>query len=232
MRVIDKNIVEQTIPLLEIRVLVYDLLRRTFLTEPSIDYIKLINSQDVIGSFPFADENVSIREGVDQVLGYLAKNDVQKAEVQDRLRWDYTRMFVGPYNLDAPPWESAYVSKERLIFQEETLRVRKKYLKYNLLPSNYGHEADDHLGLELDFMYRLSNLALERVMESDMDGNSYYEILSDQKIFLEEHLLRWVPDFAQDMADSAETEFYMGMAKVLRGFLEIDLKALIELLDT
>lgn len=230
MRVIERRSVEQSIPLLEIRIFAYDLLRRTFLIEPSTNYLETIHS--VIENFPFANENSSIRAGVDQVLVYLAKNNVLESKVQDRLHCDFTRMFIGPHSLDAPPWESAYLSKERLLFQEETLQARRKYLKYGFVPSNYGHEADDHLGLELDFMYQLSNRTLERVKEADTESSSYPDILIDQKVFLEEHLLRWVPDFAEDMAKSAQTEFYVGMAKILQGFLEIDIKALAELLDT
>ncbi|WP_051015687.1 molecular chaperone TorD family protein [Desulfitobacterium dichloroeliminans] len=39
------------------------------------------------------------------------------------------------------------------------MNVRRAYLKYKFLPSNYPHEADDHIGLKLDFMAHLSQLA-------------------------------------------------------------------------
>lgn len=62
-------------------------------------------------------------------------------------------MFIGPRELPAPPWESSYLNEDKLLFQEETLQVRMSYLKYNFIPKNYPHEADDHIALELDFMY-------------------------------------------------------------------------------
>ena len=220
------------IHLLEIRVYVYDLLRRTFLSEPSMDFLKAVGNPEVIDSFPFVEESSVMREGVEQVSDFFKAHDVSDEKVFDSLNWDYTRMFIGPYNLPAPPWESAYVSKERLLFQEETLRVRRRYLKYGFLPSNHGHEADDHLSLELDFMYRLSELTLQRVKGLDQEDKGFKEVLYDQKKFLEEHLLKWVPDLTRDIVKSAKTDFYVGMAKVLKGFLEIDLKALNELLDT
>ncbi|MCB8816455.1 molecular chaperone TorD family protein [Desulfosporosinus shakirovi] len=74
---------------------------------------------------------------------------------------EYTRLFIGPTKLPVPPWESVYVSKERLLFQESSLKVRQRqcYLNYNFLPAKYRSEADDHIALELDFMYNLSSLA-------------------------------------------------------------------------
>lgn len=41
--------------------------------------------------------------------------------------------YVEPGSLPAPPWESAYLSEDRLLFQESTLEVRKAYLKYNYM---------------------------------------------------------------------------------------------------
>jgi TorA maturation chaperone TorD len=67
-----------------------------------------------------------------------------------RLKSEYTALMIGPAKLPAPPWESAYLTRERIIFQESTLKVRRAYQKYQFLPANYPYEADDHLALELD----------------------------------------------------------------------------------
>jgi TorA maturation chaperone TorD len=48
------------------------------------------------------------------------------------------------------------------------------------------------------------------------------EILKDQKAFLDEHLLKWVPDWTRDVMNSAETDFYKGMALLLDAFLNLD----------
>ena len=54
------------------------------------------------------------------------------------------------------------------------------------------------------------------------------EILEDQKTFLEDHLLKWVPAWSRDVVKSAETDFYKGAAQLLNAYLRIDSKLLEE----
>lgn len=219
---------KQIAPLLQLRFFYYDFLRRSFWKEPTKNFLVFV--KDVINwsDFPLAKESQLIQEGVQQIRNYLLNHDVQEDKVYNDLHWDYTRLFIGPYELPAPPWESAYLNQERLLFQKETLAVRHAYLKYSFLPVEFGHEADDHIGLELDFMFRLSELCLE---DSDKGQFSLEQLFLDQTSFLQEHLLLWIPKFSQDLIKHAETDFYRGMGKLLQGFLTLDLKALHELLE-
>lgn len=215
--------------LLEARAFVYSVLKQAFYVEPSKAFLRALVKDEIIESLPFIQDSDLIREGAGEVKSYLAGRDVFKEEEFQHLHWDYTRMFIGPNTLSAPPWESSYLNQERLLFQKETLEVRRKYLKYNFIPKNYPHEADDHIGLELDFMGRLCELANKRL--KNMDTQGAIESLEDQRLFLKEHMLKWVPNFTQDINNSAETDFYKGMAKILKGYMEIDIKANEELLQ-
>lgn len=214
-------------PLLEARIDAYELLRRTFIEEPSSLFIKLLTEHEIITSFPFSKENNLIQEGVLQVQKYLESEYMSDEESHENLHWDFTSLFIGPHKLPAPPWESAYLNRDRLLFQEETLKVRRVYLKHLFLPKYYGLEADDHIGLELDFMYQLSELALKNYSNKDMGG--FGEVLDDQISFLQDHLIKWISAFCKDIYENASTNFYRGMSKILRGFLELDLVALKEL---
>lgn len=216
-------------PLIDARGFVYDFLRRTFWIEPSRDYLKVLTQEGFIEMFPFQGEEENIAKGIQILKDYLQSHKVLDEEEYDSLHWDYTRLFIGPYKLPAPPWESAYLNKERLLFQKETLEVREAYLKYSFLPVEYGHEADDHIGLELDFMYRLNELALSKLEKNETE--EFQQLLIDQKSFLENHLLKWIFSFSQAVIKNANTEFYQGMANLLQGYLTIDLKALDELLE-
>lgn len=147
----------------------------------------------------------------------------------DKLKSEYTYLMIGPNKLPAPPWESIYVTKERALFQESTLRVRRTYLKYQFLPANYPHEADDHLAFELDFMAHLAKLTLERFDEENVD--EVKKLLTDQKAFLQNHLLVWIGDFAKDMQKSKTHHFYPQMAALTEAFLETDNLVLDELMS-
>jgi len=217
------------LPLLQVRRYMYDLLRNAFLKEPTKSFLLNVKEDINTSELPFVNEHVSIERGVNLIKHYLSHNDIQSERVQSDLHWEFTRLFIGPYELPAPPWESVFCNEDRLLFQEVTLEVRKAYLKYSLLPVEFGQEADDHLGLELDFMFRLTDLAIAEVTQEE--PKDLYEILMDQKLFLEKHLLKWVPSLSEAIINNAKTEFYQGMANLLVGFLELDLRALQELLD-
>ncbi|ADI00584.1 cytoplasmic chaperone TorD family protein [[Bacillus] selenitireducens MLS10] len=211
-------------PLIEIRMFYYDTARRLFRREPDAELTdaltKVMNSE-----LPFEDEYPAIQEG--RVLIAACLNE---AVPLDRLHWDYTRMFIGPYKLPAPIWESAYTNKDGLLFQTETREVRLHYLKYAFLPVQYQKEADDHLGLELDFMYRLSEMTKDAWEAGDWLRMK--TLLSDQAAFLEEHLRNWLPIFKGLVLESADTDFYRGAVLLLDGLTRFDQDALKELNDT
>ncbi|MEI3231097.1 MAG: molecular chaperone TorD family protein, partial [Gordonibacter pamelaeae] len=55
--------------------------------------------------------------------------EVAAANGLGQLRSVYTKLFIGPAKLPAPPWESVYATGGRpLLFQESTLAVRRRLL--------------------------------------------------------------------------------------------------------
>lgn len=207
---------------LEIRSVAYDVLRRTFLEEPKKDFLNAFKN-GYFESFPFLNENDVIKEGVNIVSSFFQNHDVD--DIFEQLHWDYTRMFIGPYQLEAPLWASSYLNKDQLLFQTETMMVRQAYAKYFLEQHSIWREPDDHLGLELDFIYQLNLLLMEMT-----EGQAKNEIIYDQLDFLENHLLKWVPLLRVKVEENAKLEFYRGMIKILHGFLEVDKACLKDLL--
>ena len=43
----------------------------------------------------------------------------------EEAKQDYMHVLVGPEDLKAPPWECVYLTNERVLFQEATLKVRE-----------------------------------------------------------------------------------------------------------
>ncbi|MEH7501822.1 molecular chaperone TorD family protein [Neobacillus drentensis] len=212
--------------LFELRIFAYDILRRTFLEEPTKELIAQFQN-GVINFFPFKEENSQLKDGVELVNHYFKTFDMDKNF--EELHWDYTRMFIGPYELPVHIWESSYVNKDQLLFQEETLIVRRLYLENCFESLHYRREADDHLGLELDYMYHLNNIANDLAKEDNV--TQLNKILADQDYFLQEHLLKWTPLFGKKVIQHSDTDFYKGMVKILIGFLTIDKACLKEVLS-
>ena len=158
-----------------------------------------------------------LSEAVPDILSDL-KNALDKIDIAsdselEDLLWEYTRLFIGPYKLPCPPWESVYTSPKRLMMQEAYDEVRDYYNKAELTINNQGIMAD-HIGAELNFLA----VVLQKA-NSDPEKEQYYRNLA--KGFLTEHIIKWVPQFARDMEDAADLPFYKTLAKVTRSMVDL-----------
>ena len=143
----------------------------------------------------------------------LEKIDMASDSELEDLLWEYTRLFIGPYKLPCPPWESVYTSPKRLMMQEAYDEVRDYYNKAGLTVNNQGIMAD-HLGAELNFLA----VVLQKA-HSDPKKEQYYRDLIEG--FLDEHVIKWIPQFARDMEDAADLSFYKTLARVTRSMIDL-----------
>ncbi len=209
----------------------YHLLQRIFGQEPNLELLEIVTGEQTREAIELIqDENENSFEVYFTLLGELKESlstDVENT--LDNLQSEYTYLLLGPNKLPAPPWESVYLTRERTIFQASTLNVRQTYLKYQFLPANYPHEADDHLALELDFMSLLAKMASEHFEENKVE--EVKKVLYDQKTFLEEHLLVWIGEFALQIQSSKTHHFYPQMAKLTEQILNRDFLILDEIIS-
>ncbi|MEC4184418.1 molecular chaperone TorD family protein [Adlercreutzia sp. R21] len=157
----------------------------------------------------FADEAVTVFAGEDgrladvqrrlceEVRGVLAGGE----DAVGKLDADYTRLFVGPGKLPAPPWESVYRADGDLLFQESTLEVRQAYREAGFKAAGYPREADDHVATELSFMASLADEASAAVEAGD--DERAHAFMTAQVKFLQAHLTRWLPQFAERLNTQA-----------------------------
>lgn len=226
--------VQEAVNIFYARQYAYDILRRFFVEEPSKEYLKLFVQKNMIDLFPFHEDSSGIQEGVNEIKEYLSNHDVVNIERHyDELHWDFTRMFVGPFKLEAPPWESSYVRKDGLLFQGTTMNVRDYYDKYGFIVSDFNIEADDHIGLELDFVYHLNELSLQMAQSGDEQNlRMLNRLIRAQDKFIQEHLLKFAGKFSTAVRKGADTKFYSGLAGILEHFLNIDSEVLQQLKQT
>jgi DMSO reductase family type II enzyme chaperone len=138
------------------------------------------------------------------------------------LRVDYSKLFMGPYKLLAPPYGSVYLENTTRVMGDSTLDVKNRYAEEGLHVDL--KEAPDHIAIELEFMYFLICKEVEAVMNSDSANTASY--LRKQKDFLEVHLSIWVPDFVHNVEANAQTSFYANLARLTGLFVKEDLKSL------
>jgi len=146
--------------------------------------------------------------GLDELKGALNGIDTGSDGILEDLLWDYTRLFIGPYKLPCPPWESVYRSQARLMMQDAADDVRRTYAAFGLSVEETG-VMPDHIGVELNFLALVNELAGEQDRQQS-------DCMRIGEAFLNDHLQQWVPQFAADMDAAAESCFYKALARTTR----------------
>ena len=143
------------------------------------------------------------------------------------LQIDHAQLFVGPFELAAPPYESVYVDPESRVMTDATETVQGEYRQAGV--DTAIDEPADHIAAELEFVSLLVATELEALEAGDDEAARHY--LDRQYEFLSEHLGRWVSEIADNMREAAETEFYRVVADETQSFVEGDGKRLADRLD-
>jgi TorA maturation chaperone TorD len=142
---------------------------------------------------------------------YKEIEKMREDELLDILTVDFTKLMRGikeGYS-PLPPYESLWRG-ENLMDCEEILEF---YRKANV-GMDLKNELPDHIGIELKFLSILAYKEKEYLEKRDYKGAEKF--LNYQKKFLEEHILRWVPDFLKIMEEKAITKFYKGLSTLTR----------------
>ena len=213
------------IDVLEGRRSTYQLLIRFFRAEVDDDFLAVLREM----RFPAHTGEPSMDRGHRLVVSYLSHAD---ADVLTDLARDYSGTFIGSGNdgfSAAYPNESVYTSPKRLTMQDARDEVLMLYRAAGLEKLESEKEAEDHIAYELEFMAILTSRTIEVLRKGDEELAVSY--LLQQRNFLEDHLLRWYPMMADDIAKFAKTSFYRGVGLITLGFLNSDAEFLNDLLE-
>ncbi|WP_048600442.1 TorD/DmsD family molecular chaperone [Rubeoparvulum massiliense] len=198
------------------RLYMYQLLQRGFAREPDEALFKVIHQEEACQQLVNMD--LTLAEAWKDLLN---ANEEELPTLVTKEQEEFQRLFIGPGPLQAPPWESVYTSKEGNLFDRATLEVRAIYLEQGYQFTRYQHEPDDHLALELEFMAKMIEQWLQ--LEDEVERSISLHV---QRDFLKQHLINWVPQFAQRIEKLSKSQFYQGFAHLLQQFLIIDLELL------
>ncbi|UZE92260.1 MAG: molecular chaperone TorD family protein [Methanosarcinales archaeon] len=213
---------------LQMRENFYAFLYRMYLEEPPRKLAEdLVNKNVPIPKSVSLNDEVA--DGFDLLKEYMNKcTDVD--DVCEKLRDEYTRLFLGPPVAIIPPYESVYGAETRDGTPERMnilLKVKEAYRRAGIIKSKEYKEPEDHIAFELRFMHYLCEEALKAIG----DGARVRNCLTLQKEFMDEHLRQWVPKFCDDLYDNKRSDFYKGIAKIAKGFLLLDSELIDELLE-
>ena len=215
--------------LLSNRLFLYSLMHKLFGREPDEELLNILTEEHTGEAFTLLSEEE--KDIMDRTAAFLkeVREEKQNPAFLEEAKDEYTRLFIGPVSLVAPPWESVYGQKDAMLFQESTLEVRNTYRQYGLIPEGYPHVADDSLALELHFMALLAQRGLDAFYAGKNDDLT--ADLTGSSDFLKKHLLVWVPKFLERMKGAKTNILYPQMCLVLDEFLRKDAETVKEVLQ-
>ncbi|MDG6994867.1 MAG: molecular chaperone TorD family protein [Nitrososphaerota archaeon] len=143
-----------------------------------------------------------------------------------KLEYEYNRLFVGPGCLKCPPYESVH-RKDRsefelgLVLGPSTNDVKKQYQESGLDISKSFRDLPDHITVELEFMYYLCLKEMKAI--DDHEAKVWRE---RQRRFVHSHLSPWAETFANLVLASSSSPLYRSGAKLLKEFIDEEVRFL------
>ena len=120
-----------------------------------------------------------------------------KRGLKQDLTEQYQNLFIGPNELQTPPWGSVYLDPECVIFGHSLLALRAFLKRHQIAFQSQQDEPEDHIGLMLMLAAYLAENRPHLLAE-----------------FLRQHLLTWAPHFLSQLANVENHPFYQGLAQL------------------
>jgi TorA maturation chaperone TorD len=129
----------------------------------------------------------------------------------------YTKLFVGPNELLAPPYGSVYLDGEKIVMGDSTMAAIKMYEDQGLSMDGDFKNLPDHIAVEMEFMYYLIFMETEALEKSEWDRSR--DFIKTQELFLDQFLNRWVKPFCDKIKQGTDNEFYTSLADCVSVFI-------------
>ena len=148
----------------------------------------------------------------------LKMKDALTRYSNEDLSVEYAKLFVGPYELKAPPYGSVYLDKERRVMGDSTMEVIKAYQEQGLSIDAEFKELPDHISVELEFMYYLIHKEVEALRNTET--KKVLRWIEPQEAFFNSFLRPWVPAFCAKIKGGTDNEFYRALADCVSTFID------------
>jgi TorA maturation chaperone TorD len=168
-------------------------------------------------------EESVLTEGGQLLKGYLSNiMPGQLVVVCVEEKAEYQRLFNCMHPIFPSLCESEYVSNMRGKNVDYTAAIREFYVQSGIAFNKLNHEQDDNIWIELEYMAILA----ERTSDDRRIRTAQLELIDDQIRFLEEHLIKWMPSFGEDLVGLAQSPIYKAIGSILRDFIPHDIAML------
>lgn len=134
---------------------------------------------------------------------------------------DYTRLFLGPMQALASPYEFSWTSAPASTDETPEPPITQLYAQAGFEMGPDIQDRPDHVAIELECLYALS---FQVIANQQPDGPAPVNPVANLRTtLLVDHLGVWVPRLADAMEAAARTDFYRELAKLTRDLLALEL---------
>lgn len=161
-------------------------------------------------------------ERVDPQLAAHARRmaDEFAAAGHERLLLDYARLFLGPNETIAAPYESVWSGSSATVMGEPTAAILDLYRAGGFGIDDEFLDLPDHVACELEFLYLL--LFRENQARAQGDGDAEAAASALRRRLLDEHLGAWIGPFTAAVAGGAQSAFYRDLAALTDRFIGLE----------
>ncbi len=191
---------------------IYGLLTLFFRTEITKEVLQHIKKPEFLSVL--SDMGASLDDD------FLHKNE---DDLIEELAVEYARLFIGPAKHISPHESIHHDTGDGdwgQLWGRSTVEIKKFVetagLKFR--PEYTG--MPDHISVEFEFMQQAAKREAQAGEENDSDALLY--CLKMEKMFIEEHLIQWVPIFCDKVISETELSYYSEIAKVTKNFMEFE----------
>jgi TorA maturation chaperone TorD len=208
----------------EARSQVYGLLSAFYLELPDLKLLEGIFDAKFQHHFSLVASEfltAEIKEGLELIASFAAAFKAHpREETLKLISIDRTRLLrgVNEQYSPPPPYESVY--RDDRLWGKSTEEVSQICGRLRVKLSEESSEPPDYIGIELDLMRLICCGEKEAWQTGSIDKARQYLEAGDE--FLRQHIIKWIPDFCEQMYRRAELDFYRGISRLTRGFVEYD----------
>lgn len=152
------------------------------------------------------DEADGFGKRIEEVLDSSGEFEDRTAE-----QLAYTRLFIGSFRMEAPPYASFYFDPDHQLYAQKEVEVRNVYEQFGLQLGPDEKVPADHLRYLLAFL----SLLAARYEESGEDA--FAQAYAD---FRDEYVLSWIDQFYELVDKFAEQAYYRELVALIADVLK------------
>lgn len=145
-----------------------------------------------------------------------------------KLREEFTRLFIGPGKVPVSLYETAFRQPDALLMQDTTVNLRNQYLESGMVADGIINLPEDHLSMELEFIYILAKETLE--LSESNDNDLLLQSLEKQREFIQGRV-DWIETLAQNVDEDSQNVGINAVFHLLKNFIHEDLSFISSVID-